>query len=816
MWKYIVRFILRSRIAILAVIVIITGILAYRAQDVKLSYELTKMLPEKDSTSIVYEKFKNTFGKDGNIMFAGIQSEHLFKLDFFNDWYDLTYQIKETEGVNQVLSLGRIYHLNKNDSASKFEFEPIITEKPQSQKELDSIKKLIYNQPLFENMLFNKEKQSTIMMISLDKELLNNKKRVRLIKDIKNKLEPFGKNHNVSLHYSGLPYIRTVTSQKIQNELNYFVILAMIIASIALFLFFRSFKAVLIPMLIVVISVVWVIGTMAILDYKITILTGILPPLLIVIGVENCIFLLNKYHHEYKSHGNKIKSLSRVVQRVGNATFLTNLTTAIGFSAFIITGNKLLVEFGIVAAINIMAVFILSLLLIPIFFSFVKPPEARHIKHLDNKVTNKIIDIILWMVLKRRNVIYIAAGIVTTLGIVGVMQLKDSSRMFDDISNKGKLYKDMVFMQNQVNGILPFEISIDTKKPNGVMKLSTLQKIERLQDTLATYNEFSKPLSIAEVAKASKQAFYNGNPDYYSLPNFREKNFIMSYLPDITSDKHKNSVLSSFVDSDLQKTRISVQLADIDTDKMEEIKSNLRPKVNAIFNPDKYNVELTGTTVVYMKGTKYMMRNLLQSLLLAIGAIGVLMALLFTSGKMVSISLVPNLLPQLLTAALMGYLAISLKPSTILIFSIALGISVDNAIHFLSRYRMELKQNGWGIKISVINALRETSYSMVYSSIVLFFGFAIFTLSSFGGTEAIGYLVSFTLVIAVLSNLFVLPSLILTLDKRITTRAFNKPMLEILEEKEGNAINGHPVYQVPDSENQKALSETNQKAYSRK
>ena len=784
MWKYIVRFILRSRIAILAGIILITGFMAYRAQDVKLSYELTKMLPEEDSTSIVYENFKNTFGKDGNIMFVGVKSDRMFELPFFNDLYDLTYELKETEGIQQVLSIARIYQLSKNDSTRKFDFNPIITEKPKTQKALDSIKKVVYNQPLFENMLFNKKKQSSLMMISLDKKLLNNKKRVKLIEKIKNTIEPFGEKHNVNLHYSGLPYIRTLTSQKIQNELNYFVILAMVIASIALFLFFRSFKAVLIPMLIVIISVIWVIGTMAILEYKITILTGILPPLLIVIGVENCIFLLNKYHHEYKLHGNKIKGLSRVVQRVGNATFLTNLTTAIGFAAFIITGNKLLVEFGIVASINIMAVFLLSLFLIPIFFSFIKPPEAKHIKHLDNKTTNKIIDIILWMVLKRRNVIYIAVGVMVLIGLAGVIQLQPNSKMFDDISKDDELYKDMVFMQNQVNGILPFEISIDTKKPKGVMRLSTLKKIERLQDTLATYPQFSKPLSIAEVAKASKQAFYNGNPKYYSIPNFREKNFILSYLPDLNSKEHSNTLLSSFVDSNLQTTRVSVQMADINTDQMEEIKSDLKPKIDAIFNPEKYNVAMTGTTVVYMKGTQYMMKNLVHSLLLALAAIGILMALLFTSGKMVTISLVPNLLPQLLTAALMGYLAISIKPSTILIFSIALGISVDNAIHFLSRYRMELKHHGWSIKISAINALRETSHSMVYSSIVLFFGFAIFTLSSFGGTEAIGYLVSFTLLIAVLSNVFVLPSLILTLDKRITTRAFNKPMFELLEESE--------------------------------
>lgn len=786
MWKYIVRFILRSRLAILITILLATVFMAYKAADVEISYELAQMLPKTDSTHIEYQNFKKTFGTDGSVMFIGMKHPDLYKLPLFNDWHDLTYEILETSGVEQVLSLGRIYHLKKNDSLRKFDFEPVTSQKPRSQKDLDSIKNIIFSQPLFENMLFNRSNQSTIMMVTLDRQLLNDAKRVALIDDIEKKADAFGQKHDIRVHYSGLPYIRTITSEKIKNELNFFIILAILIASVALFLFFRSVKAVIFPMLVVIISVTWVMGTIVLLGYKITILTGILPPLLIIIGVENAIFLLNKYHYEYRIHGNKIKALSRMVQRVGNATFLTNLTTAVGFAAFIATGNRILVEFGIVASINILAVFLLSLFLIPIFYSYLAPPEHKHIKHLDNKVTKIIIDRILWMVLRHRTAVYIITGVAVAISIIGISQLKTTGRLVDDISEKDKLYKDMVFMQEQVNGILPFEIVIDTKKPRGVMRLSNLQKINRLQDSLSQYPEFSKPLSVAEVAKASRQAFYGGQDKFYSLPNRREKNFILSYLPKFGESNSQKTILNSFMDSTMQKARISVQMANIGTNRIKEIKEDLRPKIDAVFNPDEYGVKLTGTTLVYLKGTDYMIKNLVQSLLLALVAIALLMALLFTSGKMVGVSLIPNLLPQLLTAALMGFLAISIKPSTILIFSIALGISVDNAIHFLSRYRMELRHHSWNIRIAVINALRETSYSMVYSSIVLFFGFAIFTLSSFGGTEALGYLVSFTLLIAVLANLFVLPSLILTLDKLITTRAFKKPMLEILETEENN------------------------------
>lgn len=794
MWTYLVRIILRNRLGNLIIIALITAFMAYKCFDVQLSYEMAKMLPDSDSTSIEYNNFREKFGEDGSVLFVAIQDDKLFNLDEFNDWYDLTYRIKDIDGVEEVISIAKIYSLTKNDSLKKFELNPIITEKPKTQKELDSLKNLIYSLQFYDGLLYNKKSNVTLMAITLDKDKLNTKSRVELIYDIKNTVDEFGKKYNIDVHYSGLPYIRTITTKKVEDELKFFVYMALLIASIILFIFFRSFKAVLFTMIIVGISVVWVLGTISLLDYKITILTGILPPLLIVIVVENCIFLLNKYHNEYKSHGNKVKALSRVVQRIGNANLLTNATTAAGFAAFIVTGNKILVEFGIVASINILIAFFLTLFLIPIFFSYLPPPKKRHIKHLEKSIVGKIIERVVYIVQNYRTVIYIIAAIIITIGIIGITRLKTTGNIVDDIPHKDPLYVDLMFLEKHFNGVMPLEITIDTKKKRGVMKLSTIKKIDKLQEVLVSYPELSKPLSIAEVIKFSKQAFYNGNEKMYSLPNNQEKNFILSYIPKLES--RKKTILNSFIDTNLQVTRISVQMANIGTKDIKRIKDELKPKIDSIFPPSRYDVIITGTSVVFLKGSNYLVKNLMTSLLLALIVISLLMALLFTSARMIGISLIPNLIPQIMTAGMMGFLAISIKPSTILIFSIALGISVDNAIHFLSRYRLQLKLNNWNIKESAIAALRETGYSMIYSSVVLFFGFGIFTLSSFGGTEAMGYLIAFTLVIALLSNLFILPSLILTLDKRITTKRFKEPLLEIFDEEEDIDLDELEIEQI--------------------
>jgi len=763
------------------VIFAITAFMSFMGRDVKLSYEMTRILPASDTTYIIYENFKKQFGEDGSVLFIGIQDTNLFQMREFSDWYDLSEKIKLIAGVEEVVSITRLYNLVKNDSLKKFEFVPLMPRKPSSQAQIDSLKNLIYSLPFYEGLVLNKETGVTLIAVTLDNRLLNTKKRIGLINEIREVTNTFGKKYNTEIHYSGLPFIRTVTSKMLEDEMKLFVLLSLSIAALFLFIFFRSFKAVLYPMIIVVISVIWALGMMSLFGYKITMLTAIIPPLLIVIGVENCIFLLNKYHYEYRLHQNKIKALSRVIQRVGNANLLTNASTAIGFAAFTITQNNLLVEFGVIAAINIMVVYLLTLTLVPIFYSYLPPPRLKDVKHQEESIARAIINKAVVWVTGYRNVIYIILGVMIIVGFIGASRLTTSGRIVDDIPHRNKLYTDLMFFEKNFKGIMPLEITIDTKRKKGVLTLSALNRIDRLQDSLKAHPELAKPLSIVEVIKSAKQSFYGGDPNFYDLPSSNEITFMGSYIPELKSKKR--TIISNFIDTNFQVTRISVQMANLGTKEIQTIQEKVRSTIDTIFDPNRYDVSITGTSIVFMKGTNFLIRNLFESIIIAIIGIAILLAFLFTSWRMIIISLIPNLIPQLMTGALMGFLGIPIKPSTILIFSIALGISVDNSIQFLSRYRLQLKHSNRNIPYSVISALQETGYSMIYSSTILFFGFGIFVLSEFGGTQALGILISFTLLIAGLLNLFVLPSLILTLDKWSTTKSFEKPMLHILDEE---------------------------------
>ncbi len=780
MWAGIAGIILRNRLLFLFLIAVVTVFMAIQGRSVGMSYQFARLLPSDDPVSLDHQRFKEIFGEEATIMVLGIQDSAIFELEHFKSWARLSRQLKEVDGVEAVVSISDVYDLKVNEELEKFQFVPLVEEIPETQEEVDIVRDRLAELPIYDGVILNKETGAVIMVVSLNKSIMDTEQRVRLIEKLDTMINDFSVNSDINVHRSGLPYIRTRNAQNIKKEINLFILMAMAVTAFILMLFFRSFKAMLFSMLVVAIGVIWSVGIIGLFGYEITILTALIPPLIIVIGVPNCVFLLNKYHQEYRHHGNKMKALSRVIQRIGNATLMTNATTASGFATFILTQSSILVEFGVVASINILCVFLLSILLIPIIFSFLPPPKVRQMKHLEKKWVNGFVEWMVRIVQYHRPGIYITMGALIVLAFIGVQRIRVTGSITEDIPRTDKLYVDLKFFEDNFNGVMPFEVVVDTRQPNGVMKLSTLRKMEELSKVLASYPQVSRAMSVVDMVKFGRQAFYNGGAAFYEIPNAQEKNFILGYLP----DDNKISVASSYVDSSRSIARISAGIADIGTGEMAVLKEALEQEISNIFNEDRYDVSVTGTSVVYLAGTRYLVKNLFISLMLAIILIALFMSWMFRSARMVLVSLLPNLIPLLLTAAIMGYAGITIKPSTILVFSIAFGISVDDTIHYLAKYRQELNARNWNIRLSVIAALKETGVSMIYTSIVLFFGFSIFTASQFGGTIALGMLVSITLLIAMISNLVLLPTLLLTLERYITTRSFKEPMIHILDEEE--------------------------------
>ncbi|MCF8464097.1 MAG: MMPL family transporter [Flavobacteriales bacterium] len=770
MWQTVARIILKNRIAILVIIGLITILMGYKATSVKIRYDFAALLPMTDSTLINYKAFKQKFGEDGDVLVIGIENEHLFRKDVFDAWFDLGEEMRQLEGVEQVVSAARCYHLVRNDSLKRFDFKLLSEGKPATQAELDSLKDEIVKLKFYDKLMWDEESHISVMAITMNAKVLDSKKRVALTDRIIATGQKYEGRLGSKLRYSGMPYIRSILAKVVADEMVLFILYAILVTGFIMLLFFRSFKVVMVAMLVVGIGAIWSIGLVSLFGFQLSILTGLVPPLIIVIGVANCIFLLNKYHTEYRLHGNKIKGLQRVVRKVGRATLLTNATTAAGFATFTVVESSVMREFGVVAATSIMFIFVLSILLVPIVFSFLSEPKARHVKHLDRDYSKTFISKIVEIVLSYRTRVYWFFAIVVVIGIYGITLITSNGNIVDDFPEDSPVLADLAFFEKNFNGVMPFEVQIDALKPDKALSPATLKRIEKLQDAISAYPQFSRAVSMAEVVKSLKQAYYGGMPSKYSLPNGSERGFILSYANNNGDEGKGNDMLNSFIDSAKQVTRVSFQMKDVGTDEMDRLLAEIGPRVDSIFAPDKYKTLMTGTSVVYLRGTDYLVKNLFVSLGIAVVLIAILMAFMFRSWRMVAVSLIPNIIPLIITGALMGFGGITIKPSTILVFSIAFGISVDDTIHFLAKYRQELEANAWKIKRSVILALHEVGLSMAYTSIVLFFGFSIFNLSTFGGTKALGMLVSITLLVAMFSNLILLPSLLLTLERSMTDK----------------------------------------------
>lgn len=779
MWSKIPHIVLKHRLPLMIFLLIFTVFMGYMARDVKMAFNFNTAVPETDENYKYFLEFKKNFGEDGNILVLGVKDSSLYQLDNFNRYYSLNKKLEAIEGITNVISLSTLQVITKDSQDQSFKLEPLIPSPPNAQSELDSLMLSAINQKFYSGQMMNVENGATLILITMDRFVLNSKLRNDVVHEIQQIGLNFTEESGIELHYSGMPFVRTIMQEKTSSELQLFIALSIGITALILFLFFRSWTAVVFPLIVIGVVVTWVLGTVGILGYNINVLTGLIPSIIIVIGIPNSIYLLNKYHQEYAKHGNKMRALSLMIRKIGLVTLITNCTTAIGFLVLITTNIKLLTEFGLVAGLNILATFVVSMVLIPGIFSYLPPPKPAQLKHLEFKFLGKFLTLLDLLVHRHRYRVFIATAIMVVISVFGISKLYSVAYMVDDIPEESALKQDLYFFEENFSGVLPLEIVIDFGKPRSSLNARNLRKVERLEEGLDSIEYVSQPVSIVSFAKAVRQAYYNGDSKRYSLPSPSDRNAILSYL---SNQEDRDGLLNSFVDTTGQIMRVSLKTWDLGSVKMDSLITEIiEPRITEVFGEDtEVKTSVTGSTLLFVKGNKFLVQNLQLSLLLAFVIIAIIMGVLFANVRMIIISLIPNFIPLLLTAGIMGYMGIPLKPSTALIFSIAFGISVDDSIHFLAKYRQELFANNFFVPIAISKSIKETGASMLYTSIVLFFGFVIFVFSDFGGTVALGLLTSLTLLFAMITNLTVLPALLMVFDSGKRTQG-KHPLIEHYE-----------------------------------
>jgi predicted RND superfamily exporter protein len=772
-WLQLGKNIVKYKVAALTFLALSTLLMGYFAIQVKLSYEFTKAIPEDNPKFVIYQDFVKKFGVDGTTMVVGFQTDSFFTAGIFNQVADLQKDIKTIPGVTEVVSVPSAYTIVKDSAASKFLPNKIFNAPYSSDTALLADRAVLENLPFYKNLMYNPSSNAYIMAISFLPDSINSGARSAIIKNLQSKLDGFAAKTKLDVHISGLPYIRTILADRIKKEMLWFLIGSLLLSAITLFLFFRSISATLLSLSVVVMGVIWSFGTMVLLGQKITLLTALIPPLIVVIGIPNCIYFLNKYHTSYKANNHKQEAIEQMVGRMGVVTLFCNITAAIGFFVFALTKSPLLKEFGWVSGLNIMALFLISLLFIPPVLTYLPPPSTKHIKYLENKFLERVLLKIERWTFQHTKWVFAITSILVVVSIMGLMRIKKEAFIVDDLPKKDTLYTDLKWFEKEAGGVMPLEIIIDTKKKNGLVRsIKPLDAIDELHQYLVEQPELGKPLGLLEGIKFAKQAFYDGDSNAYTVPTGTEMAFMAPYLKtdsqktSTTTGTSPTQLLSKFIDSAKRETRVSVNMKDIGSAQLPLFLQRLDSATKAIFDTSKYKVEITGSSVTFLEGSNFIVRGLGESIFWAFLLIAICMIFLFRSFPILMCSLVPNIVPLLITAGLMGWLGISLKPSTVLVFSVALGIAIDVTIRFLVNYKQELPRLNNNVHATLIQTIKHTGISIIYTSLVLVAGFVIFCFSDFGGTKALGWLTSLTLVVSTFTNLILLPALIKTYIKQ--------------------------------------------------
>ena len=764
MWDSVAGAIIRFRKWLFILIGIATVGMGWFIFRLEFNQEFIKVVPADDPDYVVYDHFRKVFGEDGNALLVGIAGKNHFKQQTFNDLYNLSKTLKNRNGIVQVLNYTHLPLLLRDDSAGTFVTRPITPHPISSQQEADSIFQVIKNQPFYKKLVFDKNYEVALCAITFSDSALNTKLKHALLKEAEDSLRAFAFRNESTAHFTGLPYVRTYMMRIIPKEMAIFLGLALLFSTIAFLGFYRFGASLVFPVVLLSIAAIWTAGLVGLFGYKINVLTGLLPPLIVIIAIPNCIYMLSDYHTEYLKTGDKLEAIRSMIHKLGLVTFMINANTAFGFLTLYYTNVRVLQEFGIVAFWASIATYLISIIILPGLFGMMPAPNEKMLRHLESPLITRIINTLDVLVQKHRKVIFVITIAFCVGGGIGMYYLQSDARIVDDLPEEASIVADLHLMEKNFNGVMPFEIVIDTKKEKGLRKISTIRKIDELQSRLEKYPEISRTLSLADLMKWSRMAYFGGGAEQYTMPTQEE----LSFMVDDFSKKQNKSILHTLTDSSQQITRITGNIQDIGSIRMKALLNTLKAEVDTVFplkNKKTPTVSITGTTSLFVKANDYLVSNLGWSLLGTFAINAVLMYLLFFSFRVMWISLIPNLIPLLITAGVMGFVNVALKPTTALIYGVAFGIAIDNSIHFLATYRHQRKK-GLFPNEAVSACLKSTGMSIIYTSTVLFTGFILFTPSAFGGTRALGLLTSATLFIALFTNLLLLPALLLAFDNK--------------------------------------------------
>jgi hypothetical protein len=731
----------------------LTILLVTQIRNLQFDYNFEKFYPSNDDDTRFFLDLRENFESDNDFLLVAIPAENgcfdpklLKRVDRF------TKQLEKDTLVQYVLSITNqeeVFLLQGGATARK----PYINFNDLDRSR-DSLR-VFKNKELINTMVSEDGKALGIFIRHQD--YLSKKKGDILIADIRDTAKECGIKRIV---LGG----RTIGQQYYIEVMSYEMILFLALSAglvvIFLFIAFRSIWGILVPQVVILTGMLWLIGGMALFGEPINIILTVLPSIMFVVSMSDTIHLVSRYLDALRAEQDKFKAIMIAIREVGLATFLTSLTTAVGFFTLYFVRVQPVQIFGVVMGLGVMLAFVLTFVSLPILFYYF--PGPKHVvyqkkDHFWKKSLEK------WFIAVMRNpkrILWISGG-VTAVCLVGALQIQANNYLMDDVDPDEPIKKDFDFMDAHFGGVRPFTLVVgirDTTK--SVWDLELLNELDRVENFLMDSLDVHVRTSLVSSLKMLNRGANLGDPEDYALPESKTK--LRNYRRSLKI-AGQGKVLKAVLDSNERTLLINGIMPDVgnlEFKKREE-------KLNAFLDQNtsgamKYRI--TGSAFLIDKNMNYLAISMVQGLLLSIVIVAVIMGLIYRSWRMMVISLIPNLIPLVIIAGIMGYTGIELKTSTAIIFTIAFGIAVDDTIHYLGKFKYELMK-GRGKMYALKRSYLTTGKAMILTTLILCSGFLLLVLSSFMGTFYMGILLSITLFVALIADMTVLPALMMLFFK---------------------------------------------------
>lgn len=745
---------------IIIIFTIVTGFFVYELRKLEFDYDYEKYFPKSDNSMLHYERFKAKYGADSDFLLIGLENKKgIFQKDFLELVKKLGDELSNDSIVEFIASPVHNCGYYKKGGLSGLVFKPYLDLKKTNISKKDSLR--IYKNEQIVGSLLSKNGQSICLFVKT-RENLNKIEANHILKLIGQKKEDYKFDEFI---VAGRVLAQTYFVEMMISELGIFISTSIVLLVGFLYISFRSWWGVVIPLIIVIASIIWILAIMLFTGKSFDLLMVMLPTIIFVVGMSDLVHLLTKYLDELRLGKPKEEALKIAFKEVRWATFLTSLTTSIGFFSLISANILPIKEFGIYAGIGVFVAYGLAFSLLPCVLLLVKPP-AKLTQTKDDSFWEKYLRNWFLKVLLKRKKVILFTFLLGGIGVFTAYNLKINNFILEDLSNSDPVKKDVIYFEENYSGLRPFEAEITTKHPDGVLGYPFLSELNKLEIFLKeNYTSegvgfLISPLTFIKEANFVKKG---SKPVNRILPKSerRLKSLLRQVGEGITrfGDLNVSSQLN-IVAKDSMSCRLTGKIRDVGGLKIREANYNLDSYLKENINPEILSIRLTGTAVLIDKNNATLATNLIFGLVLAFAVIALVVGFMFKSIKISLLSLVPNVLPLLLVTSVMWLGDIDLKISTSLIFTLAFGIAVDDTIHLLSKYKLERKKGRthlYALKRSYLSSGK----AIIVTTLILVGGFLTLLFSSFTSTFYMGLLVSFTLIGALTLDLMIMPIIIL-------------------------------------------------------